>query len=95
MSSMAARSPSTRPGRAGSHLDGTEVTTPSGLRGRSSRHLRNAEFRVELDSGLEVIARASGKMRRGRGIRIIAGDKVEVEVSAYDPTKGRIVWRHR
>ena len=34
-------------------------------------------------------------MRRGRGIRIIAGDKVEVEVSAYDPTKGRIVWRHR
>ena len=57
--------------------------------------LRNAEFRVELDSGLEVIARASGKMRRGRGIRIIAGDTVEVEVSAYDPTKGRIVWRHR
>ena len=57
--------------------------------------LRNAEFRVELDSGLEVIARASGKMRRGRGIWIIAGDKVEVEVSAYDPTKGRIVWRHR
>ncbi|MFB3049812.1 MAG: translation initiation factor IF-1 [Acidimicrobiia bacterium] len=56
--------------------------------------LRNAEFRV-VDSGLEVIARASGKMRRGRGIRIIAGDKVEVEVSAYDPTKGRIVWRHR
>jgi translation initiation factor IF-1 len=57
--------------------------------------LRNAEFRVELDSGLEIIARASGKMRRGRVIRIIAGDKVEVEVSAYDPTKGRIVWRHR
>ncbi len=57
--------------------------------------LRNAEFRVELDSGLEIIARASGKMRRGRGIRIIAGVKVEVEVSAYDPTKGRIVWRHR
>jgi translation initiation factor IF-1 len=57
--------------------------------------LRNAEFKVRLDSGLEIVARASGKMRRGRGIRIIAGDKVEVEVSAYDPTKGRIVWRHR
>jgi translation initiation factor IF-1 len=49
--------------------------------------LRNAEFRVALDSGLEIVARASGKMRRGRGIRIIPGDKVEVEVSAYDPTK--------
>jgi len=57
--------------------------------------LRNAEFKVRLDSGLEIVARASGKMRRGRGIRIIAGYKVEVEVSAYDPTKGRIVWRHR
>ena len=57
--------------------------------------LRNAEFKVRLDSGLEIVARASGKMRRGRGIRIIAGDKVEVEVSAYDPKKGRIVWRHR
>ncbi len=54
--------------------------------------LRNAEFKVRLDSGLEIVARASGKMRRGRGIRIIAGDKVEVEVSAYE---GRIVWRHR
>ena len=57
--------------------------------------LRNAEFKVRLDSGLEIVARASGKMRRGRGIRIIAGDKVEVVVSAYDPTKGRFVWRHR
>ncbi|MGB5432259.1 MAG: translation initiation factor IF-1, partial [Acidimicrobiia bacterium] len=36
--------------------------------------LRNAEFKVRLDSGLEIVARASGKMRRGRGIRIIAGD---------------------
>ncbi len=57
--------------------------------------LRNASFRVKLDSGLEVIARASGKMRRGRLIRIIPGDRVEVDVSAYDPTRGRIVWRHR
>ncbi len=57
--------------------------------------LRNASFRVRLDSGLEVIARASGKMRRGRLIRIIPGDRVEVDVSAYDPSRGRIVWRHR
>jgi translation initiation factor IF-1 len=57
--------------------------------------LRNATFRVKLDSGHEVTARASGKMRKGRLIRIIPGDKVELEVSVYDPTKGRIVWRHR
>ena len=57
--------------------------------------LRNASFKVQLDSGHELIARASGKMRKGRLIRIIPGDRVEVEVSAYDPTKGRIIWRYR
>ncbi len=57
--------------------------------------LRNANFKVKLDTGHEVIARASGKMRRGRLIRIIPGDKVELEISAYDPTRGRIVWRYR
>ena len=41
--------------------------------------LRNASFKVKLDSGLEVTARASGKMRRGRLIRIIPGDRVELE----------------
>ena len=57
--------------------------------------LRNASFKVKLDTGHELIARASGKMRKGRLIRIIPGDRVEVEVSAYDPTKGRIIWRYR
>jgi translation initiation factor IF-1 len=57
--------------------------------------LGDASFRVRLETGHEVIARASGKMRRGRLIRIIPGDRVEVEVSTYDPSKGRIVWRHR
>lgn len=57
--------------------------------------LRNASFRVKTDEGLEVIARASGKMRKGRLIRIIPGDRVELEVSTYDPSRGRIVWRHR
>jgi len=57
--------------------------------------LRNATFKVRLDSGHEVTARASGKMRQGRLIRIIPGDRVELEVSAYDPTRGRIVWRYR
>ena len=57
--------------------------------------LSNASFRVRLDSDHEIIARASGKMRRGRLIRILPGDRVELEVSTYDPTKGRIVWRYR
>jgi translation initiation factor IF-1 len=57
--------------------------------------LPNATFRVELETGHEVTARASGKMRKGRMIRIIPGDQVEVDVSAYDPTMGRIVWRYR
>jgi translation initiation factor IF-1 len=57
--------------------------------------LRNATFRVKLDSGHEVVARASGKMRQGRLIRIIPGDRVELDISAYDPTRGRIVWRYR
>lgn len=57
--------------------------------------LRNATFQVQLDSGPEVIARAAGKMRRGRLIRILPGDRVELEVSAYDPTRGRIIWRYR
>ncbi|MGH8875657.1 MAG: translation initiation factor IF-1 [Acidimicrobiia bacterium] len=56
---------------------------------------RNATFRVKVEGGFEVTARAAGRMRRGRKIRILLGDDVDVEVSTYDPTKGRIVWRHR
>ena len=57
--------------------------------------LRNASFKVRLDSGQEVLARAAGKMRKGRLIKIIPGDRVELEVSTYDPTEGQIVWRYR
>ncbi len=60
-----------------------------------SESLPNAMFKVEIEGGLEVLARAAGKMRRGRKIRILPGDKVEVELSAYDPSRGRIVWRHK
>jgi translation initiation factor IF-1 len=56
---------------------------------------RNATFIVEIEGGLEVRARAAGRMQRGRGIRILPGDQVDVEISTYDPTKGRIVWRYR
>jgi translation initiation factor IF-1 len=57
--------------------------------------LRDAKFLVETEKGSEVVARAAGRMRRGRKIRILPGDAVELEVSLYDPTRGRIVWRHR
>jgi len=56
--------------------------------------LRDAKFLVETEQGLEVVARAAGRMRRGRKIRILAGDAVDLEVSLYDPTRGRIIWRH-
>ena len=56
--------------------------------------LPNASFKVELESGAEILAHVSGKMRM-RYIRILPGDVVEMEVSPYDPTRGRIIWRHK
>ena len=54
--------------------------------------LKNAMFRVTLENGHEVIAHASGKLRKNR-IRVLQGDKVTVDVSAYDLQKGRITFR--
>jgi translation initiation factor IF-1 len=51
-------------------------------------------FRVSLDSGHELIAYTAGKMRRYR-IRMAPGDRVTVQISPYDLTRGRIVYRHR
>lgn len=56
--------------------------------------LPNAMFRVELDNGHKVLAHISGKMRK-HFIRILAGDKVTVELSPYDLTRGRIIYRHK
>lgn len=56
--------------------------------------LPNTVFRVTLENGRNVTAYASGKMRKHR-IRILAGDRVTVEISPYDLTKGRINFRHR
>jgi translation initiation factor IF-1 len=56
--------------------------------------LRNAVFRVTLDNGVAIMAHASGKMRQRR-IRVLAGDRVTVEMSPYDLTKGRINFRHK
>ncbi|HMC04063.1 MAG: translation initiation factor IF-1 [Actinomycetota bacterium] len=56
--------------------------------------LPNAMFRVELDNGHKVLAHISGKMRM-HYIRILPGDRVLVELSPYDLSRGRIVYRYR
>ena len=56
--------------------------------------LPNTQFRVELDNGHVVMAHISGKMRK-HYIRILRGDKVTVQLTPYDLTKGRIVYRNR
>jgi translation initiation factor IF-1 len=56
--------------------------------------LPNAMFKVALDNGIEVLAHISGKMRMNY-IRITKGDRVQVELSPYDLTRGRITYRYR
>jgi translation initiation factor IF-1 len=56
--------------------------------------LPNAMFRVELENGYKVLAHSSGKMRMHR-IRILPGDKVQVEITPYDMTRGRITYRYK
>ena len=55
--------------------------------------LPDSRFRVTLDNGHQLIAYTAGKMRKNH-IRILAGDKVSLELSPYDLTKGRIIFRH-
>ncbi|MFA4993889.1 MAG: translation initiation factor IF-1 [Bdellovibrionales bacterium] len=62
--------------------------------GTVSEILPNAMFRVKLDNGHEVLAHTSGKMRKNR-IRVLTGDKVNVEMTPYDLSKGRITFRHK
>ncbi len=56
--------------------------------------LANTRFKVELETGNQVLAHVAGRMRK-HFIRIVPGDKVRVELSPYDLTKGRIVYRER
>ncbi len=56
--------------------------------------LPNATFKVHIGDGHEILAHLSGKMRKNF-IKVLAGDKVTVELSPYDLTKGRITYRHR
>lgn len=62
------------------------------VEGTVKEALPNATFKVVLDNGQTVIAHVSGRMRVNF-IRIVPGDRVKVELSPYDPTRGRIVYR--
>ena len=64
------------------------------VEGTIAEVLPNAMFRVELPSGHRVLAHISGKMRINF-IRILPGDRVKVELTPYDPTRGRITYRYR
>jgi translation initiation factor IF-1 len=64
------------------------------VEGRVIEPLPNAMFRVELDNGHKILAHISGKMRM-HFIRILVGDKVKVQLSPYDLTRGRITFREK
>ena len=64
------------------------------MEGKVVESLPNAMFRVELENGHVLLAHISGKMRMNY-IRILPGDKVTVEISPYDLTRGRIIYRNR
>jgi len=64
------------------------------VEGTVTQALANTRFKVQLDTGTEVLAHVAGRMRKNF-IRIVPGDKVRVELSPYDLTKGRIVFRER
>ena len=67
---------------------------PIQLEGIISQVMPSRMFKVRLEDGHEVLAHISGKMRK-RWIRIAVGDAVKIEMSPYDLTKARIVWRKR
>ena len=64
------------------------------IEGKVVEKLPNAMFQVELENGHTVLAHISGKLRMDY-IRILPGDKVTLEMSPYDLTKGRIIWRDK
>ncbi len=67
---------------------------PLEVEGIVTEALANTRFRVQLEGGHKIIAHVAGKMRKNF-IRIVPGDKVRVELSPYDLTKGRITYRER
>jgi translation initiation factor IF-1 len=67
---------------------------PIELEGTITESLGNSNFRVKISENHSVLARIAGRMRKYR-IRVLPGDRVTVEVSPYDVTRGRITYRHR
>lgn len=64
------------------------------IKGQVTEALPNAQFLIKLETGQEILGHLAGKLRVNR-ITIIPGDNVEVEMSPYDVTKGRITFRHK
>ena len=64
------------------------------LDGKCLEVLPNQMYKVELDNGHTIIAYAAGKMKKNK-IRVLMGDKVKVEISPYDLSKGRVTFRYR
>jgi translation initiation factor IF-1 len=64
------------------------------MEGEVVEALRNRMFRILLDNGHETLGYTAGKMRRYR-IKILPGDRINIELSPYDLSRGRIVYRHR
>ena len=64
------------------------------LQGKVVEALPNTQFKIELENGLSIIGHISGKMRKNY-IRLVPGDQVDVEMTPYDLTKGRITYRHK
>lgn len=62
--------------------------------GIATEALPNAMFNVELENGHVVLSHISGRMRRSR-IRVLPGDRVQIEISPYDLTRGRVVYRYK
>ncbi|HEX6590091.1 MAG TPA: translation initiation factor IF-1 [Longimicrobiales bacterium] len=67
---------------------------PIEMQGEVTEVLPNAMFRVELENGHEVLTTLAGKMRKFR-IRVLEGDRVTVEMSPYDLSRGRITYRYK
>jgi translation initiation factor IF-1 len=64
------------------------------FQGTIAEALPDGRFRVTLESGSEIIAYTAGRMKKNR-IRALAGDRVTVEMTPYDLTKGRVIYRHK
>lgn len=95
MRTRAARPPETPAERAKrAERAGPQKEAALQVEGTVVESLPNTMFRVDLDNGHRILGHISGRMRK-HYIRILPGDRVTVELSPYDLTRGRIVYRHR